>query len=248
MTHILIKKCEGGFKMVTLIACTIRDNMMNNIFENFSRQRWKEKELIIILNNDNMKISKWREKAADYKNVTIYQLPQEKTLGDCLNFGIEKAKFDIVAKFDDDDYYSPYYLTEAMEIFNNTNAQLVGKGKSFMYFEREKLLTIRKLGTENKAGKSSLKGGTLMFKKELYPRIKFPSIKGSGEDSSFVRICKRRNVKIYTTSRYNYVYIRRGNRNFHTFKQSNSLLRKKSYIIGRVENFVQYTTKAFGNE
>ncbi|WP_342432062.1 glycosyltransferase [Neobacillus sp. FSL H8-0543] len=234
--------------MVSLIACTIRTNMMNNIFDNFSRQNWKEKELIIILNNDKMDIEKWKEKAADYENVTIYQLPQEQTLGNCLNFGIEKAQYDIVAKFDDDDYYSPYYLTEAMEIFKTTNAQLVGKGKSFMYFERQKLLTIRRLGTENKAGKSSLKGGTLIFKKEIYPNIKFPSRKGAGTDSAFVGICIRRNIKIHTTSRYNYVYIRKRNRNFHTFKQSNLRLRQKSKIIGRVENYKQYATKVFGNE
>ncbi|MFP7299298.1 glycosyltransferase [Neobacillus niacini] len=231
--------------MVTLIACTIRDSMMNNIFENFSRQTWEEKELIIILNNDKMELSKWQEKAAGYKNVTVYQLPQEKTLGNCLNFGIEKAKFDIVAKFDDDDYYSPYYLTEAMRIFNTTNAQLVGKGKSFMYFEEKKLLTIRRLGTENKAGKSSLKGGTLIFRKEIYPNIKFPSKRGSGTDSAFVGMCIRKNIRIYTTSRYNYVYIRKSNRNFHTFKRSNRLLRQKSQIIGKVKNYKQFTTKEF---
>jgi glycosyltransferase involved in cell wall biosynthesis len=234
--------------MVSLIACTIRTNMMNNIFENFSRQKWKEKELIIILNNDKMEIEKWKEKALGYENVTVYQLPQKQTLGNCLNFGIEKAKYDIVAKFDDDDYYSPYYLTEAMEIFNNTNAQLVGKGKSFMYFERQKLLTIRRLGTENKAGKSSLKGGTLIFKKEIYPKIKFPSRTGAGTDSAFVGMCIRRKIKIHTTSRYNYVYIRKRNSGFHTFKLSNKRLKQKSQIIGRVKNYKQYTTKVFENE
>jgi glycosyltransferase involved in cell wall biosynthesis len=239
---------KGGFIMVTLIACTIRDNMMNNIFENFSRQKWEEKELIIILNNDKMEISKWKEKALGYKNVTIYQLPQEKTLGNCLNFGIEKAKFDIVAKFDDDDYYSPYYLIEAMKVFKTTNAQLVGKGKSFMYFEKQKLLTIRRLGTENKAGKSSLKGGTLIFKKEIYPKIKFPSRKGSGTDSAFVGICKRKNIRIHTTSRYNYVYIRKSNSNFHTYKRPNRILRQRSQIIGRVKNYVQFTTKVISME
>ncbi len=55
-------------------------------------------------------------------NVSIYQLPEEKTLGECLNFGIEMAQYDIVAKLDDDDYYSPYYLTEAMEVFTTTDA------------------------------------------------------------------------------------------------------------------------------
>ena len=120
--------------MVSLIACTIRTNMMNNIFENFSRQNWKEKELIIILNNDKMDIEKWKEKAADYENVTIYQLPQEKTLGNCLNFGIEKAKYDIVAKFDDDDYYSPYYLTEAMEIFKTDKCTVSWQRKILYVF------------------------------------------------------------------------------------------------------------------
>ncbi|MBS4194931.1 glycosyltransferase [Lederbergia citri] len=233
--------------MVSLIACTIRDNMMNNIFENFERQKWEKKELIIILNKDDMEIEKWQKRSKCYENVSIYQLSEEKTLGDCLNFGIEMAQYDIVAKFDDDDYYSPYYLTEAMEIFTTTNAQLVGKGISFMYFEKDNLLTLRILGSENKAGKSGLKGGTLIFRKEIYPKIKFPSIKGSGEDSKFVVMCKRNNVKIHTTSRYNYVYIRRANNNFHTYKRSNKTLKQKSQIIGKISDYIPVITKAFGS-
>ncbi|WP_043934158.1 glycosyltransferase [Bacillus sp. EB01] len=232
--------------MVSLIACTIRDIMMDNIFENFDRQLWADKELIIILNNDNMELNKWKERAQNYPNVSVYQLREEKTLGECLNFGIEKAKFDHVAKIDDDDYYSPYYLTEAMEIFDTTDAQLVGKGKSFMYFEEKKLLTIRQLGSENKPGKSSLKGGTLIFKKELYPNLKFPSRKGSGTDSKFVKRCKENNVRIHTTSRYNYVYLRRSDSNSHTFSRSNKALIKRSKVIGKVKNYIPKITKPMG--
>ncbi len=104
-----------------------------------------EKELIIILNKDDMDIEMWKERSKGNENVSIYQLPEEKTLGECLNFGIEKARYNIVAKFDDDDYYSPYYLTEAMQIFLTTDAQVVGKGKAFMYFEKEKLLTLQEI-------------------------------------------------------------------------------------------------------
>ncbi|MBS4192716.1 glycosyltransferase family 2 protein [Bacillus sp. FJAT-49705] len=233
--------------MVSIIACTIRDDMMDNVFNNYSRQLWPDKELIIILNNDNMKIKKWQKKAEQYENVSVYQLSEDKTLGECLNFGIEKAKYDIVAKFDDDDYYSPYYFSEAMEIFQTTDAQLVGKGVSFMYFEKNKLLTLRKIGSENQAGKSGLKGGTLIFRKEIYPTIKFPSHKGSGTDSKFVRKCRKKNIKIYSTSRYNYVYIRRVDKNSHTYKQSNAKLKKKSEFKKKVENFESYVTKEFGS-
>ena len=153
--------------MVSLIASTIRDKMMNNIFENFYRQKWEEKELIIILNNDDMDIEMGKKRSKVNENVTIYQLPEEKTLGECLNFGIEKARYNIVAKFDDDDYYSPYYLTEAMRIFLTTDAQVVGKGKAFMYFEKQKLLTLRKLGNENKAGRVLLKAERSYLKRKF---------------------------------------------------------------------------------
>jgi hypothetical protein len=233
--------------MVSIIACTIRDNMMDNLFANYSRQVWKEKQLIIILNNDEMKIDNWKKKAEKYDNVSIYQLPEEKTLGECLNFGVEKSQYEICAKFDDDDFYSPYYLSEAMAVFNSTNAQLIGKGVSFMYFEEDNLLTLYKIGRENKAGKSSLKGGTLMFRKNLFPGLKFPSRQGSGTDSHFVRACKRENVKIYTTSRYNYVYIRR-NQDTHTYKKSNTKLKAKSKEIGKFKDFTSKVTKEITNK
>lgn len=240
--------------MVSVIACTIRDTMIENVFNNFDSQLWQEKELIIILNKDNMNRSMWEEKAKGYDNITVFQLPEEKTLGDCLNFGIEKSKFDIVAKFDDDDYYSPFYLSEAMKVFNTTDAQLVGKGVSFMYFENENLLTlyIYKDGKENHAGKSFLKGGTLMFRKNLYPEIKFPSRKGSGPngtgtDRFFLRTCKRRNIKIYTTSRYNYVYIRRAKKD-HTYRKSNRILKNRSIVIEKTSNFKHLVNKNFDVE
>lgn len=235
--------------MVSIIACTIRDSMMDNIFHNFDRQLWLEKELIIILNNDKMDKELWDERSKNYEKVSVFQLSEEKTLGDCLNFGIEKSKYEIVAKWDDDDYYSEFYLCEAMETFNSTNAQLIGKGKSFMYFERQKLLSIRNVGCENNLvknrGKGVLKGGTLMFRKEIYPQIKFPSKEGSGTDSAFVRLCKKSNLKIYSTSRYNYVYIRKADKNNHTYKRSNKVLWKKSIKIGKVKDFIPIITKAF---
>ncbi len=233
--------------MVSVITCTIRESMLENIFNNFNRQLWDKKELIIILNNDEMNRVLWEEKASHTENIRVYQLPKAKTLGECLNFGIEQAKYDIIAKFDDDDYYSEYYLSEAMEVFLTTDAELVGKGNSYMFYEEHELLALRKIGSENKPGKSNLKGGTLTFRKSLYPRIKFPSIKGSGTDSAFVNICKKQNIRIHTTSKYNYVYIRRANSESHTYKRSNNALLKRSTKVGKIKNYYPIVTKPFGN-
>lgn len=229
--------------MVSIIACTYRNYMKDNIFDNYARQEWKHKELIIILNNNLMNIAEWEEKAKDYENVFIYQVPEEKTLGECLNFGIEKSNYDTIAKFDDDDYYSPFYLTEQMEAIEATGAKLIGKSVSFVYFKSKQLLTLYKMrfGSENNTVKSYLKGGTLVFKKELYPEIKFPARK-QGSDTGFVVECNRKNVKIHSTSRYNYVYIRRSKFS-HTYKISNKKLFRRCTVVARTSDYKNLITR-----
>lgn len=68
--------------MVSFIACTIRDLMIDNIFNNFNRQLIEDKELITVLNKDDMNKKTREEKAQNFRNVFSYQVPQEKTLGE----------------------------------------------------------------------------------------------------------------------------------------------------------------------
>lgn len=39
---------------VSIITCTNRHNYLNNLLQNFSRQRYANKELIIIINNNKI--------------------------------------------------------------------------------------------------------------------------------------------------------------------------------------------------
>jgi hypothetical protein len=79
--------------MVSIICCTMRMDYMENVFENYENQDWEEKELIIILNRDDMDVNPWKERAKQSKSVTTYQLPEQLTLGACLNYGIKKSKY-----------------------------------------------------------------------------------------------------------------------------------------------------------
>ena len=218
---------------------------MDNVFHNFNRQSVEEKEMIIILNKDNMNKKQWENKAKNYDNICVFQFPEHTSLGDCLNFGITKAKYDLVGKFDDDDYYSPYYLAEALHYFNSTNADIIGKGVSFIYFQKEKLLALRVLGKENDSTPNMLKGGTIMFRKKIYPKVKFPDIVGSGTDSRFVRMCMKAGLKFHTTSKYNYVYIRFANSKKHTFSRLNKKLITKSKKVCKTDNFIPLVNKEF---
>ncbi|WP_425566839.1 glycosyltransferase [Paenibacillus hodogayensis] len=65
-------------------------------------------------------------------------------LGECLNFGISKSRYETIAKCDDDDYYAPNYLAQQVNTLERKNADLVCKRTVFMYFEKSKTLANSK--------------------------------------------------------------------------------------------------------
>ncbi|KAB2329369.1 glycosyltransferase [Cytobacillus depressus] len=180
-------------------------------------------------------ISTWKKKAEQYSKVSVFQLPAKVTLGQCLNFAVSKAKYEIIAKFDDDDYYSPNYIAQAMQVFEEKQADIVGESKVFTYIQMDKRLCIRK--TWNPIG-----GGTIMFRKRVFEKVQFPA-KNSGEDNAFLKDAKKRGFKICTTNPYNYVYIRKGH-NHHAWKVSGRKLRRNCSNIMITNDYIPHVSQA----
>lgn len=228
--------------MVSIITATMRPEFMKNIFRNYKRQRYKKKELIIILNRDNMDINYWRNQASQYKNISVYQVPEIYKLGKCLNYGIKKAKHKVIAKFDDDDYYSPYYLTESMNALRKRKAPVVGKYTTYIYFEGKKALMLYRLKGERKF-RRFLKGGTLVFRKYVWKHVKFNEKKLHGSDVAFIRGCRRRGYKCYSVSKYNYVCVRRKDTSSHTQKTSTKKYMARCKLVKRTSKYTRIITK-----
>lgn len=219
---------------ISIVACTNKEWFMDNILTNFNNQILQEKELIIILNKDSLNLEEWKEKTSDYENVQVYQLKESTSLGSCLNYGSHKAKYNYVAKWDDDDHYGSLYLLEALKAFEKTNADIVGKGTGFMYFPNTKELRLRFPGSELKWVKQVL-GGTIIAKKSVIRHVPFMD-RSLGEDTSFQKNAKAKGYRIYSTSRYNYTYLRRDSSQ-HTWQPKFRYLLKTSVKVGYVENF-----------
>ena len=223
--------------MVSVITCTIRNENIDQVLENYNRQSWKDKELIIILNKDSMDINHWKKKCGKFSNVRVFQLPSEQTLGECLNFGIEKANHDYIAKFDDDDYYASYYLEEAMNAFKNTNADIVGKDSYYSYITRRELLVLRMKKQNQYVWRVA--GATLVFKKSIMKKVKFTNKQNGGSDTVFQADCRKNGYKIYCTSQYNFVVIR-NNPESHTWKINEEFYLSGCRIIAITKDFKRY--------
>lgn len=225
--------------MVSVICCSIREQFMENVFENFDRQTMKKKEFIIILNGKDMDAAKWLVRAARSKDVSVYKMPYL-TLGECLNFGIEKSRYNTIAKFDDDDYYAPNYLARQVRYLQRKGADMVCKRTVFMYFEEEKTLGINLAHMKEKRfiqRNKGVKGSTLVFRVKLWNHVKFHPI-NVGEDTLFIKECLEKKFKIFATDRYNYLYVRK-NEKHHTWKARNEKLMNKSKLLYVLEGYKQ---------
>lgn len=220
---------------VSVITCTNRPQFFGALINNYRRQRYNHKELIVVLNKDSMDLSKYRRMVSSIPHISVYKVPEKFSLGRCLNYGIGKSKYPNIAKFDDDDYYAPNYLIEQVRAQRRTGADIVGKGAHLKFFEGKRLLAITTPSEKNKYVKY-VAGGTLLFKRRLHNRVRFAD-RTLGEDSNFLQRSRAKGYKLYATSPYNFVGIRRANKRSHTWTLSDNIVMKGSKFVARTTRY-----------
>jgi cellulose synthase/poly-beta-1,6-N-acetylglucosamine synthase-like glycosyltransferase len=225
--------------VVSVITCTIREDFIENVFRNFLQQNLVNKELIIILNKDSMNIDKWINKAENFSNISVFQLHEKATLGDCLNFGILKSKYDIIAKFDDDDYYGPNYLTNAMNAFKNDQVSIAGKSSLYIYLKNNKALVL--VPGEENSFTESVAGATLVFRKEIFNKVPFEKV-NRAEDYFFIDQAKKSGYSIFALDHKDFAVIRHNAEN-HTWKVSDEELMGWGNVVAYTDDFESVITK-----
>lgn len=188
---------------VSVITCCKTDERMERIFQNYQNQKWPNKELIIILNHKEMDISAWQAKAQTCEKVSIYSFPEGKSTGECLNFAIDKSRHPFVSIFGDTHYYAPYFLTDLMNAFQYTGADIVGKLSYYCYLENMKALVLRFPRKENQFVRF-LSGSAMIMNKRVFEHVLFQEI-SSGFDTQFLRDCVEKGMELYSCDKYNYV-------------------------------------------
>ena len=237
-TGICRRTVENG--SVSIITCTNKDGFINNVFKNYAAQSYKEKELIIILNGSSLNLEKWLEKAAFYKNIKVFRLDGEKTLGECLNFAVEKSGCQYIAKFDDDDYYAPEYLGDLVNCFKYTDADIAGKYSYYCYLKELRILAVRFPGLENLYS-DFLSGATMVAKRKVFDRVRFKCLQ-KGTDTQFYRDCLVNGIRLYSSDRFNYVCVRGANSENHTWKIGHEEFLEKCSIASCTDRYEEYVT------
>jgi hypothetical protein len=112
------------------------------------------------------------------------------------------------AKIDDDDTYGPRYLEEAVSGIDLSGADLVGKHTHFLHDSDLDETFLMEAGNENCFG-PYVPGPTFLGRRRTWEEVPFAH-RFARIDSTFVRGVTALGMKVYSTSRYEFVLGRGG--------------------------------------
>jgi hypothetical protein len=131
----------------------------------------------------------------------IMHFEPETTLGEALNRAATACSSPILAKFDDDDWYGPHYLEDALAALRYSGADLVGKGRYFVEIEQEGVTYL--VDGPEESYSDHVIGSSMVFRRRLWEDVPFPH-RPSRVDSIFLRGARIAGASIYSSSRFEF--------------------------------------------
>ena len=211
---------------VSVLMPTMRPQNVAHCLANFKRQAYRNKELILILNNAEFDVDAIRRDVESIPNAQVLHVEGRTTLGDCLNLGVEAASGEYVAEMDDDDLYGERYLSDSVLAASFSDAEIVGKGVYYVYLESTETTALRENTPEHAFTTSLVAGNTILVQTDAANDILFSSLI-RGEDTDFQRRALQAGCRIYSTDRFNYLRVWDHKLSERSWKVSDAEFREK---------------------
>lgn len=200
-----------------LVSCIMptynRRAFVRHALQYFLSQDYPNRELIIVDDGDDP----IADLAENLPGVRYFRLPTRKSIGAKRNLACQHAQGEIIAHWDDDDWYSSDRLRyQVMPILAGT-ADLTGLENAFVL----QLPTGEFWTTNSQLHKQlfvgNVHGGTIVYRKELLQGTRFPEV-NLAEDAWFLRYAASRGKRLQRLSNPGvFVYVRHGRNAWREF-------------------------------
>lgn len=185
-----------------------RPENKTNVLDNFVRQRYAKKGLVIVENGDGIGTF---AHGGDVTHLMISPTHQSHAKNRAIEFLQEKYPDDYWVCMDDDDYYGREYLQEHADFAERG----VIRGKRNAWMEFDSTLVYFGHHWEPDTDAQSFVGGTMGS--YLTDAQEFPLVT-VGEEAGFCQAARDAGLKVKTTTQSNFCYNRRGNPLSHTYQ------------------------------
>ena len=139
--------------------------------------------------------------------VSVLSHASQLTLGECLNNAIAATGAELLAKVDDDDFYGPHHIEDAVHALEYSQAEVVGKGAQFTYIEERDATVLRRPREEETFIGGSPTGATMVFRRSLWEQVRFAH-RPRQVDVLFTRSARHLGARVYANSRWEFCYVR----------------------------------------
>lgn len=217
---------------ISAIVPTMRPGNVDHVLQTISAQIHEQVELILVTHGFTLADEDVRRRAqsAGLANVSVVNAPSELTLGSCMNLGVDAASGRYVAKMDDDNTYSPHYLSDLVRAFSYSEAQVVGKWAHYVHLAATNALAIRFAHAEHRYV-NLVQGGTIVTTRELAREVPFEDLPRR-VDTTFLDKVRAGGGKVYSADRFNYISRRASKTSGHTWGiTDHDLLNRGSQIV-----------------
>ncbi len=193
---------------VSIIAPTIRPNLVPGIIATAGRQVGVEVQLLLMLHgfDDDEQHLQRLAREAGVDELVVLRAERETTLGSNLNGLVQASDGDVIAKFDDDDIYGEHYLLDSCFALDYSGAELVGKHARYLYLQAMDATVLENPEREHRW--TNLVGGpTMVGPRTTWEAAPFED-RTLGEDTTFQRAVLAAGGGIYSADRFNFIQIR----------------------------------------
>lgn len=216
---------------VSVLVVSNKPEFFDKILANFRRQTLERKELVVVFH--------CAQRVSEQDMVRMYAMIRKDevvriywrnsryiSFGYCINDGVALTQMEYVAKFDDDDYYAPHFLSDLMPAFEYTEAGVCGRISFHTYLEESRGLIVRKPGNEYTYC-TFLPGATLVAHRCVFEKTMFRNIPRD-IDGRFGVDCTSAGVRMFAADTFHLLVMRASDKSRHTWKANDSVILKQS--------------------
>lgn len=193
---------------ISAMVSTNRPHQLPHVLGILQEQEDVELETLVLCHGFQLTTKQKREYAAQYGEVTWLEADSDVPLGQAYNLLAGVAGGQVVAKIDDDDYYSSNYLFDQLSAMDYAGADIVGKGAHYLYLTDMDATVLRFPEAEHKY-RDFVSGPTIVTKRDLVLENPFPAT-FRGEDTGFLRGARDAGAVTYSADRFGFIQVRKG--------------------------------------
>lgn len=151
---------------VSVVLPTRRPENLGFAVEQIRRQTWSRLELVLAVHGIPRDHPALLSALRDYdRPYRVVEVDERRLLGEVLNAAVDQSSGDLIAKMDDDDWYSPRHVEDLVLARDYSGAMLLGLSDRFIFVESANT-TVRTTNHRTEGWASRLAGGTLLIAKD----------------------------------------------------------------------------------